>query len=358
MNPKINPLGFNYGMDTTAVIPFAKPTAIIVTGRGNKYDKAFQEARRRGALVYAYRNPINIPVGSKNPADLEQWMGDTAKVPRWRFNDTGPIRSNWEGTELADIRPGSPWRIYARKHIEEMIAKGLWDGFFSDDTGARPWAADWERWPLAEQKLWTECMVDLARDIHEARVKVNPKFEIVHNNVWHLPSSHPAYAIAITGDRYCNGVCLENTPPDKTILESTSKRVRSQFHINYAARSFAGDPFPRRLLSICNHPEMFEQWKEDPNVTHITLVRSSIGESYMKLTSASVPYHDLGTGNGEIGELLRRIDELTVAVDALSNENAELKSVSAAQQTEISGLRQRLTSVGPLIEQIAALTKA
>jgi hypothetical protein len=355
MNPEINPLGLNYGMDTTAVVPFARPTAIIVTGRGNRYDAAFQEARRRGALVYAYWNPINIPVGSKNPQDLEQWMRDTVKVPRWRFQGSGPVRSTWPNTELADIRPGSVWRAYFREITEQIIAKNLFDGFFCDETGARPWAADWESWPLAEQKLWSESMVDVARDVHEARVKINPKFEIVHNNVWHLPSSHPAFEVARTGDRYCNGVCLENTTPDPVIFKQTGKRVRQIFHVNYAARTFAGDPFPRRLLSITNHPEMFEQWKSDANVTHITLVSKLAGEDYMRLTAPQVPYHDLGSG--PVIDWKQRAEELAAAVEQLHADNEHLKRVNASQSDEISGLRESHSQITSLADQIAALSK-
>jgi hypothetical protein len=350
MNPDINPLAFNYGMDTTAVVPFAKPTAIIVTGRGNRYDAAFQEARKRGALVPAYWNPINIPVGATNAEDLEQWMRDTSKVPRWRFNGTGPVRSNWANTELADIRPGSAWRKYFRTITQQLIERDQFDGFFCDDLGIRPWGANWEDWPVAEQMLWAECMLDIAREIHELRVTINRKFEIYHNNLWHLPASHPAAAMAVKGDQYCNGVCLENTPPDKKIFDATGRRTRAQFHINYAARTFAPG-FPRRLLVIHRYPEMFEEWKEDPNVTHLALVNKDAGQDYMKVTPARVPYKNLSQTTPPPpppNDCERRVQELSAAIEALRTENDQLKRVSSDQRNEIAALRDRVGQIATL----------
>lgn len=364
----MNPLFFNYGTDTSLVASIAKPSAIIVTGRGNRYDPNFQKGRVLGALVYAYINTINIPVGSKNPQDLEQWMGDTTKVPRWKFHGTGPVRSNWPGTELVDIRPGSAYRVHARKHYGELIAGGKFDGFFCDDTGVRPWAADWESWPVAEQVAWGECMLDIARELHELRVEINPRFELVHNNLWDLPGGHPLDAKAQEGDRYCNGVCLENTPPDRKVLEDTGKRVRAQYHINYAARTFAGGVYPRRLLSITNHPEMRDQWKADPNVTHITYLDKSKGEDYMRPTPAIVPYKPDSTPApvdphvAEIAELQRQlsaaratITEVNNRIDEEEHKNAALEEANADLKTANEGLTKSLGNLDARLEQIAAL---
>lgn len=348
MNPQINPLFFNYGTDTSAVEVVAKPSAIIVTGRGNRYDDAFQRGRKKGAMVQAYWNPFNIPVGTKNPEDLEQWMGDAAKVPRWRFNGTGPIRSNWSGTELADIRPGSAWRKFFRQISESLIRRALFDGFFLDTLGARPWAAGWDSWPLAEQKLWTECAVDVMRELHELRAGINPDFELIANNLWFLPPAHPAAATAKLGDQYCNGVCLENPPPDQ------STGSRAAFHVNYAARSFAGGRYPRRLLIVAQNQKLFDEWKADDNITHISLVDQKAGQNYMKPTPAMVPYHDLGTGLGQ-SECEKQVEELQAALDALHQENDELKKINVDLSIANTDLVERISKIQSHAAEIAKL---
>lgn len=257
----------------------AAPGVIIVTGRGNRPDIGFQHARSKGAAVQAYWNPFNVPDVTKDPQELEQWMGGQQNVPRWRFNGTGPIRSNWKNTQLADITPGSAWRKYFTTVSSKLIASKWFDGFFCDTLGAKPWAAGYDEWPIAEQKLWTECAVDLARELHETRMAINPKFDLVHNNVWNLPPGHPAAAIAKTGDQYCNGVCLENTPPDRAT-------GRPQlFHTNYASRVF-GVPDRRLLLVVTSNPVYAVQWAMVPGLTHISLVDASKQQNYLKLVPA------------------------------------------------------------------------
>lgn len=353
----MNPLGFQYGTNYDLLPAFAKPSAIIVTGRGNRYDAPFQDARKRGALVPTYWNPLNIPVTTKNPADLEQWMGDTSKVPRWRFKNAdgtlGPVRSNWPNTEIADITPGSAWRVFFRQISEKMIRSGLFDGFFLDTLGARLWTVDWQTWPVGEQTLFAECAVDIIRELNELRAAINPKFELICNNLWDLPKGHPADATADSGHKYCNGTTLENPPPD-------ASGNRSQYHINYAARTFG--VAPRRLLVVAQNQKLFDQWRADPNVTHITLVDKAKGQDYMRVTPALVPYEDespppppptceqkLATANAKIESMGGQIETLSAQLDEQKKTNADLKS-------ENGDLRARLTKAVTLSAEISKLS--
>jgi hypothetical protein len=347
-------LHFAYGQ-IAGVAELTENGAIVVTGRGNRYHADFQTARKRGVPCYAYLNPINIPVGSTNPQDLEQWV-DTATVPRWRFNGTGPVRSTWENTELADIRPGSPWRLQLRKYCEMQMRNGLFDGFFCDDTGARPWGKPlgvaWTDWPMAEQQLWVTCMLDLAREIHQIRLAVRPQFELVHNNLWHLPSGHPAAAIAATGDQYCNGVCLENTNKvlEEDAVEGALPDKPSQFHINYASRAF-GMSAARRLFVIAPDPAFAVEWMMVPGVTHIALVDKTRKQTYLRSQPSvadqirAIDATAKAGGTGSTAELEQLRAQLTTAQSQLAASQATIQTLS----NDVSILK---AEVGELVDKV------
>lgn len=259
----------------TGVTDVAREGVLIITGRGNRYHEEFQKARLKGAQVLAYWNPFNIPVGSKNAQDLEQW-GDTAKVPRWRFG-TGPVRSNWEGTEMADIRPGSAYRQAFMTISETMIRKGLFDGFMMDTMGAKPWAAEYDQWPMPEQVYWTTCVVDMAKELWTLIQRINPKFLKIDNNLWDLPNPHPANTIADEGLKYCSGVVLENPP--------SADGKPAAYHLAYAKRAFGGG---QRLLLLVtpSTPYMLEWLKASPDISHVAVVDKNLGQSY---TNGPIP---------------------------------------------------------------------
>lgn len=360
----MNPLGFQYGTNYDLLPAFAKPSAIIVTGRGNRYDSEFQDARKRGAIVPAYWNPFNIPVGTKNPADLEQWMNDTSKVPRWRYKKPdgtlGPVRSNWPNTEIADITPGSAWRVYFRMISEKMIRSGLFDGFFLDTFGTRLWAVDWQNWPVGEQTLFAECAVDMARDLRELVDAVKPGFELIANNLFDLPKGHPADATADLGNNYLNGTTLENPPPGPD-------GNRSPYHINYAARQFGVSP--RRLLVVAQNQKLFDQWRADPNVTHITLVDKAKGQDYMRVTPALVPYKDerppappltceqkLATANQKIASLQDENEKLSTQLEESTKRNADLIASNNDLSASRAELQNKLRSIGSHAAEISKLS--
>lgn len=318
-------LFFNYGPDCSTLPDIARPGCIIVTGMGNCYEPEFQEARLRGALVYRYVPPISRLNESRNPVELELFMGDIAKVPLW-----GNGRRNNSYTMMTDLRVGSAFTTW---HVENLlpaiIASKLFDGVFYDVLGARPWGdkLEWDIWPESERVAWTAGALDFARRTHEQRMRLNRTFDILHNNVWH--------SLEPRGDQYCNGVCLEG------------KTTRQDFHVKYASRQFAPG-LARRLLVIANPApavaatatspalpamsavEVALAWTKVPGVTHVTALDRSQGQTYQQPTPAITP--ELG----EIEQLQAQLAEARAELDAAQSDLARLSDKAEAMAVDLS----------------------
>lgn len=337
----MNPLGFNYGMDTSLVPGFAQPSAIIVTGRGNRYDARFQEARENGGIVYEYYAVISCPDNLDNPADQEHYLIDGERPPLWPYKDAnGNPRTNWKGTKLLDIRAGSTWSTKVEEYARGTIERGWFDGLFLDGLGYRPWSktkvengvtipgADWETWPREEQELWAKSAINLARIVHEVRAELQPSFEVVHNSTWDSSGDIPG---STEGERYCNGVVAENS------------KAGSYWQAQ-AAKPYAGEPFRKRFLVICPNHDLLNQWKAAPGVTHITLVEKAKGQDYQRLTPPVVPYEDESpppTCEEKLEDAQEQITALTQQVEQLLNANANL-------QTQNEDLDSRLEQINQL----------
>ena len=333
----MNPWFMAYS-NLTGLLDVARPGAIIITGRGNRYADAFQQARAQGALVLTYNNPFNVPLTSKNPEDLDQFMGNPAVVPVWRFKNAdgtlGPARSNWDNTVMADITPGSAWRQYYLAWCEKTIRNSKFDGFFMDTLGAQPWAAEYGQWPMAEQIAWTTNAVDLSREIWELIQRVNPKFIKIDNNLWDLPNTHPANAVADSGAQYCNGGCLEN-PPSTT-------GIPGAYHVNYSKRAFGG--VPRVNLLVTPSKPYMDEWLKvaGANFTHVAVVDKAAGETYAKVTPAYVPYDPYWMAGEVEAALRRRVDDLVAQVNALNVRVASLQTQLAEVTPSLEAARAEL----------------
>lgn len=292
-------------------LDFAKPTAMVITGVGNRYDGNFQEVRAKGAEVYAYLHIFEVPDNITHPVHAEFFGVGNAKDHLWGNN-----RSNWEGTTLLDIRKGSVWADWVVEYYSQLLAKDLFDGVFFDGVGARLWSslAGWTGWPAEERAQWTTGIADLARRLDETRRAINPFSKIVHNNIWDLPKTDPSYAIAKAAEAYCDGVCLEHSNP------------LSLFHTNYAGRSF-GDLGQRRLMVIARTDAEAKAWASVPGVTHVSNQPTS---AYGTATVPSVGYSDL-----RIPEYKARISYLTGRVASLETEVDEV--TAEAQQANARG---------------------
>ena len=333
----MNPFGFAYS-SLEGVDAFAKPGAVILTGRGNRDDLRFQDARKKGAELWAYWGLIECYDTLKDPQ--EQWqyqLADGSHPPLWPYKDAnGNPRSNWAGTHLLDIRPGSAWLKHIVPKTGELIDKRLHDGLLLDVQGARLWSklADWLSWPVEEQTLWVNSMVNLSREIAEVcagRVK------IVHNNLWAnvLPKTHPAYAIAPLGEQYCNGVMLENP----------SGELPSEFHKAYAARTFG--LLPRRVPVVDRTDAEAVAWSKVPGVTHVCSVEKAVGETYAKITPPVVPYDGVPVEEitAENLELRARVAEVTAENTTLCAQLDECNAHLVEAEAEVSRLATKINRI-------------
>jgi len=340
MNEWINPWFLAYS-NLTGMLDVAKPGAIIVTGRGNRYDPAFQEARKRGAKVYTYWNVANVPENLSHPEDAAQYLIDGKPPPRWPFKTPdGKDRSQWPGTYLLDLRPGSAWLKHIVPTTGNVVDKNKFDGFFLDTLGARTWAklADWGSWPVEEQSAWCAGCVNILREIKEEVNRRNPRIELVCNNLWDLPKDHPSDALAQTGDTHCNGVCMENPVGD----------VPGDYHKNYAGRPFGRTP--RRVLIIDRTDADTILWASVQGVTHVCSVEKAAGETYARVTPPVVPYSGWPPSEveQENAQLRERVAELTAQNAVLNDALEKSEAENATLLVDNNELKASLTEIHKL----------
>lgn len=247
-----NPLGIAF--KTVSNVPlYAKPTGMLIAGRCNRYDAAFQAARAKGAEVLAYINPVTRPDHHVCALDTKFYMNDLGQVPLWPYPTYGQ-RSPWANTRMTDIRAGSQWVLYVVKYVEALMREGKVDGVFLDTVGVRPWSslAEWNSWPASEKNAYAAGNVDLVRRLDARRRAINPDFIIVANNVWEAGTTK-----ALDGERYIDGVMLEHPKP------------LSPWHVAYAKRTF-GNLGHRRVLVVANTRADAQAWAKVPGVTHVS----------------------------------------------------------------------------------------
>nr|WP_298728884.1 hypothetical protein [uncultured Steroidobacter sp.] len=280
----INPLGIAF-KDTTNVNLYGHPTGMIIAGRCNRNDDAFQQARRGGAEVLQYVAPTERPDVRVCKLDNDLYMKDQSRVPLWPFPREGE-RVSYPKTHMTDMRPGSPWIKHVVDYVEQMMRDGKVDGVFLDSMGARPWnkLADWDDWSQQEKDTWAEGNVDLVRRLDERRRAINPEFIIVSNGVWDLGDGKSRGA---EGERYVDGIMLEHP------------KVGSKFHEKQAAKKF-GDLGHRRLLVIASGPDDARAWAKVKGVTHVS---SQVGKGqYDHPTEPPVPFTPLHDRKSESSE--------------------------------------------------------
>lgn len=268
-----NPLGIAL-KTTNNVQLYAKPTGMLITGRCNAADPAFQAARKKGAEVLMYVAPVERPDNHVCAPDTKFYLNNIAEVPLWPFPSYG-MRYKFPGTRLTDMRPGSAWILHVVKYVEGLMREGKVDGVFLDSVGARPWAslAEWGSWSQAEKDAWTDGNVDLVRRLDAKRRAINPYFIIVNNNVWDRGDSR-----GLAGERYVDGIALEHP------------KVGSAYHKKYVAKPF-GNLGQRRVLIIANNRAEAQQWAKVPGVTHVS---DQTTAQYKYPNPPAVPFSYLG----------------------------------------------------------------
>ena len=208
-----NPAGLYYDDHSNApytnIASFHAPTALLVTGRCNRTDKHFAQARAAGAEVLAYIDPVDI-LTTPGPCQAEFFTG--AKL--WPHKDAqGETRVNWKKSKLGDLSVGSSWADAVVAYVERLMRDGKVDGVMLDVVGARLDApSGWNSWPAAEQNEWTAGNVDLVRRLNDSRKRIDPSFIIINNGFWNPKRSAPDPNVVYPGEQYVDGIVIENHP--------------------------------------------------------------------------------------------------------------------------------------------------
>ena len=250
-----NPLGLFYDNSFENFDAYKHPTAMVVAGNCNRYDRRFSEARAAGAEVLAYLNPTAVydVLPCKSQSSLYSKYGsDVKRVPLWPFPNYGQ-RSSWRRTRITDVRVGSEWSNHVVDFVEHLMREGKVDGVFLDVVGARVWSdqTQWSSWDKSEQDAYTQGNIDLVRRIDASRRAINPNFIIINNSLW--DRGDPA---GFEGEQYVDGVVLEHPP-------------LNEYHERYAGRRFSNLGH-RRVLVIARSAEDAMRWAKVPGVTHVT----------------------------------------------------------------------------------------
>jgi hypothetical protein len=269
-----NPLGIAF-KDTTNVSLYAQPTGMLIAGRCNRNNPAFQQARQHGAEVLLYVSATARPDSRVCALDNELYMNDPSRVPLWPYPSEGQ-RVSYSKTHMTDMRPGSPWIQHVVDYVEQLMRDGKFDGVFLDATGARSWdkLAQWESWPQNEKDLWTDGNVDLVRRLDERRRAIDPSFIIVTNGFWDRGDAR-----GLAGERYVDGIMLEHP------------KEGSPWHFKNAGKPF-GDLGHRRVLVVARNKESAQAWDKVPGVTHVS-DQSGGSNQYAHPNQPAVPFEPL-----------------------------------------------------------------
>jgi hypothetical protein len=264
----VNPGGLYFQDDANApytnIQDFYGPTALLVTGRCNRTDAHFTQARAAGAEVLAYIDPVDI-MDSGSPCQMEFY----APAQLWK-DANGNTRSNYSGTHLGDLSVGSSWSDAVVTYVENLMQPGSGvDGVFLDVVGARLWGspANFSTWPTTEQQVWTAGNVDLVRRLNNSRKRINPFFILVNNNYWNPDDTPPPAepGAPYDGEQYVDGIVIQHH--DHTSL--TAQR--------YAARPY-GSPGAglehRRVLAMAESRDDASAWTSVTGVTHVSVAGS------------------------------------------------------------------------------------
>ena len=247
-----NPLGIAFKTVTNVPL-YGKPTGMLIAGRCNRNDPAFQSARQNGAEVLAYVNPVARPDHFVCALDTKFYMNDIGQVPLWPYPTYGQ-RSPWPNTRMTDIRAGSDWSDWVVKYVEGLMREGKVDGVFLDAVGIRPWSslAEWGSWPQSEKNAFAAGNMDLVRRLDARRRAIKPDFIIVSNNVWEAGKMS-----AVEAEQYLDGVVIEHPKP------------LNPWHVNYVKKPF-GNLGHRRVLVIANSRSEAQAWAKVQGVTHVS----------------------------------------------------------------------------------------
>jgi hypothetical protein len=255
-----NPAGLAYSKET-GVDMYGAFTTMLVTGRENRYEDEFHQARKKGAEILAYLNPTDMPI--RFTGSLDAGWYKSAKL--WRYKDAnGAQRCSYYDPDMKqycpiiDLYPGSDTILRFVDYIANLMIERRVDGVFLDCVGEHAWnkkfgwdsATSTWNWPVWEQNLWIMGNIDIVQRCRAAVDELNPGFIIMNNNSW-------GDGWARRGEEFVNGRCIEHHAPNA-------------YQLKQAQRPY-GVPNKRRVLVLCKTQTDADAWlaTPDPSVTHI-----------------------------------------------------------------------------------------
>ncbi|MBJ7456574.1 MAG: hypothetical protein JHC74_10995, partial [Thermoleophilia bacterium] len=240
-----NPLTFDYD-NSNAITAYAKPTGAVVVGRSFTNTALIDQIQAGGGEVYQYVNVIDSWwTNYTATGDQAALYGGPRTNPAFLWK---PSRSNWPGTYLTDMRPGSPWILHAVDHLKKWFPTTHAKGIFLDVVGERLWSSAWSSMSATEKAAWTAGNRDFVRRL---RAALGPKVILVANNMWQ------------NGNPDLNGVTIEHHPFSAAV--------------HWSAVTGRSDWFrPVRNMVIANSTSEAVRWATVPGVTHVS-AQSSYG---------------------------------------------------------------------------------
>ncbi len=257
-----NPLTFDYD-NSTAITAYARPTGAVVVGRNFFNPALVDRIQAGGGEVYQYVDVIDGWWASYNATgDQAALYGGSKQNPSWLWS---PRRSNWPGTYITDMRPGSPWILHAVDHIRKWFPTTHAKGIFLDVVGERMWTGAWSGMSASERTTWSAGNRDF---VHRLRVALGPKVILVANNSWSA------------GNSELNGVTVEHHPYSSATYWSGQLGRSDWFK-------------PTRNMVIANSTYEAGRWAGVPGVTHV-----SAQSSYGAPAAPILPFSQLPTLGG------------------------------------------------------------
>ncbi len=256
-----NPLTFDYD-NSTAITAYARPTGAVVVGRNFFNPALVDRIQAGGGEVYQYVDVIDGWWASYNATgDQAALYGGSKQNPSWLWS---PRRSNWPGTYITDMRPGSPWILHAVDHIRKWFPTTHAKGIFLDVVGERMWTGAWSGMSASERTTWSAGNRDF---VHRLRVALGPKVILVANNSWSA------------GNSELNGVTVEHHPYSSATYWSGQLGRSDWFK-------------PTRNMVIANSTYEAGRWAGVPGVTHV-----SAQSSYGAPAAPILPFSQLPTSS-------------------------------------------------------------
>jgi hypothetical protein len=253
-----NPVTFNYS-NSTAITAYAKPTGAVVVGRNFFNPALVDRIQAGGGEVYQYVDVIDGWWTSYTATgDQAALYGGSQQNPAWLWS---PRRSNWPGTYMTDMRPGSPWILHAVEHIKRWFPTTHAKGLFLDVVGERLWTSSWNAMSASEKSAWAAGNRDF---VHRLRVALGPKVILIANNSWE------------NGNPELNGVTVEHHPYSSATFWS-KQLGRSDWFT------------PVRNIVIANSTSEAGRWAAVPGVTHVSAQSSYGGPAAPVLPFSQLP---------------------------------------------------------------------